>query len=64
MRFFGHGQSQSETKCKECGTDLHDPERLRKHHEKAHKKLNEKCRTCGAVFNSLDELRKHTKKCK
>ena len=26
----------NETKCKECGTDLHDPERLQKHIKKAH----------------------------
>jgi uncharacterized Zn finger protein len=64
MGLFGHGQSQSETKCKECGTDLHDPERLRKHQKKAHTKPNEKCRVCGTVFNSSVELRKHKKKCK
>ncbi|MBS1267692.1 MAG: hypothetical protein MAG458_00401 [Nitrosopumilus sp.] len=24
------------TKCEKCGTDLHDPERLKKHMKKAH----------------------------
>jgi len=26
----------NETKCKECGTELHDPERLQRHMKKAH----------------------------
>jgi len=29
-------KSNNETKCKECGTELHDPERLKKHMKKAH----------------------------
>ena len=28
--------SSKDTKCKECGTELHDPERLQRHIKKAH----------------------------
>lgn len=28
--------SENETKCRECGTELHDPERLKRHMKKAH----------------------------
>lgn len=28
--------SENETKCSECGTDLHDTERLKRHMKKAH----------------------------
>ena len=27
---------KNNTKCEKCGTDLHDPERLKKHMKKAH----------------------------
>ncbi|CAI9831508.1 conserved hypothetical protein [Nitrosopumilaceae archaeon] len=30
------------TKCKTCGTELHDPERLRRHMKKAHGNVPEK----------------------
>jgi len=63
MGFFGFGNNKK-TKCKECGTELPDPERLKKHQEVAHKKNKEKCRTCGAEFHTSDDLRKHKKKCK
>ena len=65
MGLFNKQSNLSETKCKECGTDLSDPERLKRHIEKAHgKKITEKCRVCGAEFHTSDELRKHKKKCK
>lgn len=57
-------KSNLSTKCKECGTVLTDPERLKRHIEKAHKKITEKCRLCGAKFHTSDDLRKHKKKCK
>lgn len=63
MGLFGKS-NLSETKCKQCGTSLSDPERLRRHIEKAHSKVKEKCRACGAEFYTEDELRKHKKKCK
>jgi len=28
--------SENETKCAQCGTELHDPERLKRHMKKAH----------------------------
>ena len=62
MGLFGLGSNK--TKCKECGTELPDPERLKKHQEKAHKKNKVKCRACGAEFTYEDDLRKHKKKCK
>jgi ribosomal protein S27E len=58
------GSSKNELKCKKCGTVLSDPERLKKHQEKAHSKKKEICRNCGTEFNSQDDLRKHKKKCK
>ena len=58
------GSSKNELKCKKCGTVLSDPERLKKHQEKAHSKKKEICRNCGSEFNSQDDLRKHKKKCK
>ncbi len=58
------GSSKNELKCKKCGTILSDPERLKKHQEKAHSKKKVKCRKCGNEFMSEDELRKHKKKCK
>ena len=58
------GSSKNELKCKKCGTVLSDPERLKKHQEKANKKKKEKCRVCGTEFNTQDDLRKHKKNCK
>ncbi len=62
MGFFSFGSNK--TKCKECGSDFPDSERLKKHQEKAHKKNKEKCRLCGAEFDYPETLRKHKKKCK
>jgi len=58
------GSSKNELKCKKCGTILSDPERLKKHKEKAHGKKKVKCQNCGTEFMSEDDLRKHKKKCK
>ena len=58
------GSSKKELKCKKGGTVLSDPERLKKHQEKAHSKKKEKCRACGAEFDFSEELRKHKKNCK
>ncbi|MCH7649179.1 MAG: C2H2-type zinc finger protein [Nitrosopumilus sp.] len=58
------GSSKNELKCKKCGTVLSDPERLKKHQEKAHSRRKEICRNCGTEFNTQDDLRKHKKKCK
>ena len=58
------GSSKNVLKCKKCGTILSDPERLKKHQEKAHSKKKEKCKACGTEFMSEDDLRKHKKKCK
>jgi len=62
MGLFSFGSN--DTKCKECGLELSDSERLKKHQEKAHKKTKEKCRVCGTEFDFSEELRKHKKKCK
>ena len=62
MGLFSFGSNN--TKCKKCGLELLDSERLKKHQEKAHKKTKEKCRVCGTEFNFSEELRKHKKKCK
>ena len=58
------GSSANKLKCKKCGTVLPDPERLKKHKEKAHNKKKEKCRVCGTEFDTIDDLRKHKKNCK
>ncbi len=58
------GSSKNVLKCKKCGTVLSDPERLKRHQEKAHSKKKEKCRACGTEFSTEDDLRKHKKKCK
>ena len=58
------GSSKNELKCKKCGTILSDPERLKKHQEKAHSRKKEICRNCGTEFDTQDDLRKHKKKCK
>ncbi len=62
MGFFS--SSSTGTKCKECGLEIQDPERLKKHQQIAHHKKKEKCRECGAEFNYVEALRKHKKKCK
>ncbi len=37
MGLFKHNKdSENQTKCEKCGTDLHDPERLKRHMKKAH----------------------------
>jgi len=58
------GSSKNELKCKKCGTVMSDPERLKRHQEKAHSRKKEICRNCGTEFDSQDDLRKHKKKCK
>lgn len=35
-------EKQEGTKCKECGLELHDPERLKRHLKKAHGNIPEK----------------------
>lgn len=35
-------EKKNETKCKECGLELHDPERLKRHMKKAHGNVPEK----------------------
>ncbi len=35
-------EDSPQTKCKECGTELHDPERLKRHMKKAHGNIPEK----------------------
>jgi hypothetical protein len=62
MGFFS--SSSSATKCKECGLEIEDPDRFKRHQEKAHHKKKEKCRACGAEFDYPEALRKHKKKCK
>ena len=64
MGLFSKSKAESLTKCRECGSELHDPERLKRHQKIAHDKKNEKCRTCGNEFPDAEELRKHKKKCK
>ena len=34
--------TENETKCKECGTELHSPEKLQRHMKKAHGNVPEK----------------------
>ncbi len=58
------GSSKNVLKCKKCGTVLSDPERLKKHQEKAHSRKKEICKNCGTEFDTQDDLRKHKKKCK
>ena len=37
MGLFGKKkEDETKTKCDKCGTDLHDPERLKRHMKKAH----------------------------
>ena len=42
MGLFGKKQDKDTTKCKECGLELHDPERLKRHLKKAHGNVPEK----------------------
>jgi hypothetical protein len=39
---FKKKEKSNETKCKECGLELHDPERLQRHMKKAHGNIPEK----------------------
>jgi|TARA_Y100000817_G_scaffold156878_1_gene122663 uncharacterized Zn-finger protein len=64
LGLFSKSKAESLTKCRECGSELHDPERLKRHQKIAHDKKNEKCRTCGNEFPDAEALRKHKKKCK
>ena len=41
MGLFGKKKS-NETKCRECGLELHQPERLERHMKKAHGNVPEK----------------------
>jgi uncharacterized C2H2 Zn-finger protein len=36
MGLFKKKTDENETKCKTCGLELHDPERLKRHIKKAH----------------------------
>lgn len=36
MGLFKKRSDTNETKCKNCGLELHDPERLKRHMNKAH----------------------------
>ncbi len=62
MGFFSFGADK--TKCKECGIEFSNYERLIKHRDKAHRKNKDKCRFCGAEFNYQEALRNHKNKCK
>ena len=42
MGLFKKKKEENETKCKTCGLELHDPERLKRHFKKAHGNLPEK----------------------
>ena len=42
MGLFGKKGKSTETKCKECGLELHQPERLERHLKKAHGNVPEK----------------------
>lgn len=43
MGLFGKNKDKAnETKCKECGLELHEPERLKRHMKKAHGNVPEK----------------------
>jgi len=55
MGLFKKKEKQNETKCKECGMELHNPERLQRHMKKAHgnvpeKKMDEKGSTDGGMW--------------
>ncbi len=40
--FKRNKEKENITKCEKCGTELHDPERLKKHMKKAHGNVPEK----------------------
>lgn len=42
MGLFSRNKDSKDTKCKTCGTELHDPERLKRHMKKAHGNVPEK----------------------
>ncbi len=42
LGLFKKKEKVNETKCKECGLELHDPERLKRHSKKAHGNVPEK----------------------
>ena len=43
MGLFGKKkEDETKTKCDKCGTELHDPERLKRHMKKAHGNIPEK----------------------
>ena len=42
MGLFKKDKDQNQTKCKECGLELHAPERLKRHLKKAHGNVPEK----------------------
>ncbi|MGI0075246.1 MAG: hypothetical protein ACREA5_04805 [Nitrosotalea sp.] len=42
MGLFKKKEVPAETKCKECGLELHDPVRLDRHMKKAHKHVSQK----------------------
>lgn len=45
MGFLSFGANK--TKCKECGTEFSDSEKLKKHQEKAHKKIKKNVELVG-----------------
>ena len=69
MKLFAKTE-ESTTKCKKCGLELHDAERLKRHEKVAHGKgfkygkKSDTCRNCGTEFRDPEDLRKHKKKCK
>jgi len=58
MGFFS--SSSSATKCKECGLEISDPERLKRHQEKAHNKKKEKCHIENSKVSLSYDLMKKT----
>jgi len=55
----------SATKCKKCGSEMHDADRLERREKVAHgRRIDVKCRNCGEEFRDPNDLRKHRKKCK
>ncbi len=42
LGLFRKKQDKNSTKCKECGLELHDPEKLKRHLKKAHGNVPEK----------------------
>lgn len=42
MGLFKKKESKKDTKCKECGLELHEPERLERHMKKAHAHVSQK----------------------